>query len=365
VALDPKNAEYHELLGVYLMLQLQNAPAAIPYYQQAAALNPHVARYWLNLEGAYEVANAKDGQERALERAVEVDPTTPEVAWEAANFYVVRGEREAALREFKTVLQTDEYTSATLELCWRATHDVDAIEKILPSIPDKRLSFMQFLLAQNEPAGAETVWSHLVALKQPFDSRLGLFYVNYWLSKHDVQRAQQAWKELTSLDRLLQPYLPSPDNLIVNSSFEEDILNSGFDWQYSPTSGISMSLDSTEFHGGNRSLLLEFDGGAIADAGLQQLIPVEPNASYDFSAYTKTEEIQSANGPHFAINDAYTGAPFLLTDELFGTSVWRRMQVSFKTGPDTRLAALKIVRIPGQTRIKGKLWIDDLSLVQK
>jgi hypothetical protein len=364
-ALDPGDAEYQADLGSSMMLVAQDPWAAISRYRQAVSLNPHVARYWLNLASAFQVTGAQDEQRKALEHAIDADPTTPDVAWEAAVFFVVRGEREAALREFRAVMQTDDYTDVALALCWRAIGDPDAIEEILPPDPAKRLAFVKLLLEQKEPAAAEKIWSHLIALGLPLDPKRALFYVNYWILGHDVQRAQESWKELATVDTAFRRYLSDPDNLVVNSGFEEKILNGGFDWQYVSIPTVSVSLDSTEFHGGNRSLSFEFDGGAVADAGFQQLIPVDPSANYDFRAYAKTEEINTANGPYFVLNDAYAGTNLLVTDELVGTNVWRQIKGSFKTGPVTKLVVLKIVRIPGETRIKGKLWIDDVTLSRK
>jgi len=365
VALDPENAEYQARLGNNMMLTAQDPWAAISHYRQAVALNPHIARYWLNLASAFQVTGAQEEQRKALQRAINADPTTPDVAWEAANFFVVRGEREAALREFRAVMQTDDYSDIALGLCWRATGDPDAIEKILPPDPAKHLAFVKLLLEQKESAAAEKIWHHLVALGQPFDPKQALFYVNHWMLEHDVQRAQESWRELASVDTSLRRSLSDPDNLVVNSGFEDEMLNGGFDWQYVSIPSVSVSLDSTEFHGGNRSLSFAFEGGAVADAGFQQLIPVDPSTSYDFSAYAKTEEIDTANGPRFALSDAYAGTSLLVTDELVGTNVWRQIKGTFKTGPGTKLAALKIIRTPGETRVKGKLWIDDVTLSRK
>jgi hypothetical protein len=63
--------------------------------------------------------------------------------------------------------------------------------------------------------------------------------------------------------------------------------------------------------------------------------------------------------------DAYTNASYVLTDDLLGTNPWRVQHTQFQTGQNTNLVLLKIVRQPGVPLIRGKLWIDDLKLVEK
>src|ERR1700689_2883817 len=105
--LDPSNADYRNHLGRYYALVARDPGAAIEPYRAAVQLNPHAARYWFDLASAYQVLGDTSNQTWALERAIEADPTTPDVAWEAANFYLVQGDDQKALREFRVVLQNE------------------------------------------------------------------------------------------------------------------------------------------------------------------------------------------------------------------------------------------------------------------
>src|SRR5215472_13464853 len=51
----PGNADYRYRLGRYYELIARDEPAAINQFKIAATLNPHQARYWLDLANAYEV----------------------------------------------------------------------------------------------------------------------------------------------------------------------------------------------------------------------------------------------------------------------------------------------------------------------
>ena len=365
--LEPSNAEYRELLGRNLALSGASLDEAISDYRTALHLDPYEARYWLDLAGAYQVAGRTSEQEESVEHAVEADPTTPHVAWEAANFFLVQGDQERALRNFRVVLANDpEAVDSALQLCWRATGDANQIlDRALPRRPDLYFSFLSLLISKQEVAAAENVWNHLIALNQEFSTKLAFPYFRFLIAKQEVAAAQTAWQQLAGVNRSLQPYLPSRANLIVNGGFEENVLNGGFDWWYESNPHAALAIDTSEFYSGTRSLSVTFDGLNPGDAGILQFIVVKPHTDYEFSAESRTEDIESASGPRFAIVDAYTNASYVLTDDLLGTNPWRAQHARFQTGPNTNLVLLKIVRQPGVPLIRGKLWIDNLRLAEK
>ena len=155
---------------------------------------------------------------------MEADPTTPHVAWEAANFFLVQGDQERALRNFRVVLANDpEAVDSALHLCWRATGDANRIlDQALPRRPDLYLSFLRLLISKQEVTAAENVWNHLIALNQEFSTKLAFPYFRFLIAKQEVAAAQTAWQQLAVLDPSLQPYLPSRENLVVNGGFEEN-----------------------------------------------------------------------------------------------------------------------------------------------
>ena len=367
ILLEASNAEYRELLGRNLALSGVSLDKAISDYRAAIHLDPYEARYWLDLAGAYEVEGRSSEQGESVEHAVEADPTTPHVSWEAANFFLVQGDRERALRYFRVVLANDpEAVDSALQLCWRATGDANQIlDQALPQRPDLYLSFLRLLISKQEVAAAENVWNHLIALRQEFSTKLAFPYFRLLIAKQEVAAAQTAWQQLAGVDHSLQPYLPSGENLIVNGGFEENVLNGGFDWWYESNPHAALAIDTSEFYAGTRSLSVTFDGLNPADAGILQFVVVKPNTGYEFSAQSRTEDIQSASGPRFSIVDAYTNASYVLTDDLLDTNPWHEQHARFQTGPSTNLVLLRIVRQPGVPLIRGKLWIDDLRLVEK
>ena len=122
VKLQPGNADYHYRLGRYYSLVSQSPEQASQAYLSAIKLNPNSARYWLELAGTYQWMGKSEAQKDAVDHAVATEPTTPQVAWEAANYYVVQGDSDRALKEFAVVLANDPYLPpAALQFCWRSS----------------------------------------------------------------------------------------------------------------------------------------------------------------------------------------------------------------------------------------------------
>jgi hypothetical protein len=224
---------------------------------------------------------------------------------------------------------------------------------------------LRLLIDKQQTAAAKNVWNRLMGLNQAFSTKLTFPYFRFLITQQEVAAAQTAWQQLAALDRSIQPYLPSRENLVVNGGFEENVLNGGFDWWYKSNPYAALAIDTSEFHSGTRSLSVTFDGRNPGGAGIFQFIPVKPNTDYEFSAEYRTEDIESASGPRFAIVDAHTDASYVLTDDFLFTNPWRLEQARFRTGPNTNLVLLTIVRQPAAPLIRGKLWIDDLRLAEK
>jgi tetratricopeptide (TPR) repeat protein len=362
-ALDPWDAGYRDRLGSYFIFSEQRPDLAIPQYESAVILNPHAAEYWLDLASAYASTGAGDRQEQALERALEVDPNTPLVSREVANAFLVRGDLQKAFKIYRYLLQNDPWQiEPTLQICWHATHNIETMSAVLPPTPNVYFAFLKLLIDEGNTEAAEGIWSRLVALQQPLDPQLVRPYLEYLIAQHNVDHAQAAWNDLARIDPSFRPHRTSAANLVVNGGFEERLVNMGFDWRFENHPHVTLALNEERFHGGSRSLSITFDGEAVVDTGLSQFIAVDPNTRYSFSAYVSTEDIFAAHGPQFVISDAYTKNPLLLTEELFGTTAWKKVSGAFTTGPSTDLVLLKIMRVADAGRITGRAWVDDIVL---
>ena len=363
VHLSPGNADYRHRLGRYLEFVVGDSQSAIDSLRAATAINPHDARYWFDLAGAYQVTGDVADQRSALEHALQAEPTAPDVAWEAANFFLVDGDIDRALRELHVVVENDnELVDAALRTSWRVRPDADALlNEVVPARIDSLLAFLHLLMSKQETEGTIKTWNRIAQVRQPFENRHLFGYVTYLVGEHRPDAAMTAWEQTADLLGL-SAYLPTEDNLVINGDFSLDILNGGFDWTYVNRTGVRPFLDPSDFRQGRRSLSLTFEGPGINDAGIQQLIPVHGSTTYDFSAYYKSAEFQGAGGPQIVLRDAYTQAPLYASDSLTDADFWKEVH-SLVTIPDsTTLVRLAIERYPAGSPIRGRLWLDDFEL---
>ena len=328
------------------------------------ALNPRTARYWLDLAAAdYELGKREDAQV-ALASALSVAPHTPSVAWEAANEYVSLNDLSPSLNAFRLAMTGDpSLQPAALEYCWRLHPDADdLLRNVVPNDPEAIARFLELLTSREEGVAATKAWDKLVELKQPVERKYVFGYAQYLINKHDFTKLGEVWSQSAQLADLAG-YQPSSENLVVNGNFEFAILNAGLDWRYEKSSDVTLTLDPDQSQSGGRSLKLNFDSQGMQDVGIRQFIPVQPSTHYVFSGKFRSEKLQGAGGPEFAIEDFVTGVTYFSSEYLKSDDFWSRTQGEFVTGPETQLLVLRLVRVPAGNAIRGKLWIDEVRLV--
>src|SRR5258708_25351889 len=147
------NADDRHRLASYFAFVAADPQSAIESLRSAVALNPHDARYWFDLAAAYQVTGDIDGQRVALDRALQAEPTAPGVAWEAANFFLIDGDIDRALREFRVVIENDiSLADPALRACWRVRPDTDALLRhVVPARPESLFSFLSFFCRHQSP----------------------------------------------------------------------------------------------------------------------------------------------------------------------------------------------------------------------
>jgi hypothetical protein len=361
--LRPGDSDYQSQLGEYFLLAQPSADEAVTHFLASVRLNPNQARAWFGMAEAYQMSGDREHRRFALEQATVADPTTPEFSWQVANLDVADGDFSNALPQLKKVMQYDlALTPSAIRLSWRIMPDMDSLlGDAVPISAPVYAQFLEFLISQRESDALAKLWTQMVRAGLPIERRHVFEYVQYLVLNHQPLEAASAWSQAGPLAQL-QSYQPAPANLVVNGDFSSDVLNGGFDWLCQQSKDVRFALDPTQSHGGHRSLLVDFDSRGLSESGLRQFIAVNPNTSYDFSAYFKTEDLRGAGGPQIAIQDAYNPAPYFASSDLSEVSYWKQVSGSFTTGPTTQLLVLHLQRSPGGSPIRGKLWIDDIRL---
>jgi tetratricopeptide (TPR) repeat protein len=362
IRLDPGSAEHRYLLGIHQLRQ-QSPSSAVSWLQSAARLNPHSAKIWVDLAAAEQLLGDSANETAAINRALAVDPRSPEVAWQAANLFLAQGSVDDAMKQFHTVLENDPpLTWPALTTAWKIRPDVDSLlDGVVP--PAANAAFLQFLLSKNETTVAAKVWDKMFSQEQSVPRNDLLGYERYLFAHHEVSQASRVWQQAAKLSDLAA-YQPSPENLLVNGDFSLQILDGGFDWIHQPVQGVFIALDPRETHSGSRSIRITLDGEGFADAGISQLVAVQPDTRYEFSAFYKAKDMDGAGDMQFAVYDSYRATPLLMSEGLKNADFWKSVTGSFVTPAETQLVRLQLVRVPAGRPIRGKLWIDGLRLVQ-
>jgi tetratricopeptide (TPR) repeat protein len=366
IRLVPSDADFYASLGAELFASNKDYDRVEDNFLNAVGLNPNQAWYWLELASVYRVTGNKEKESDAVQAALLAQPSDPEVAEEAAGFFIGRGDVNRAMSLFQRALALNPDAAArVLPLCWRQTQDVNLIlANVIPGNPQLQLQFLSLLTEAKDTAAARQVWQHLLNSHEAFQPQLSFFYFDYLLKEHDAAGFDRAWHDLASVAPDLRAYLPN-ENLIVNGGFEQPLLNAGFDWRHRPADHIAAGIDGTVAHSGGHSLALSYDGNPADDAGWKQFVPVHANAEYEFSAWIKSDNVISSSGPRIAIVDGYSGANLFLSDDVLDTHPWQEMKGVFRVPAETESIAVKVIRSPADTRIRGRVWIDDLRLVKR
>lgn len=362
--IQPMNASHHQALGsVYLHLDHQRAAAEL---ERSVEINPHSAEAWLRLADAYSVLGYSDKQRNAILAALKAAPRDTSAQWQAANLFVAEGDLANGMRLMRQAVGSDANRApAAMQIAYRLSDgNIVQVMSALPASASIQLQLMRWLVDRGHASDADIVWTEIMKSGQQFPSRDALFYVDSLLDRREVARACRAWKELASRDKEVARR-EEPGNVITNGDFEDNLLNSAFDWRYTPSAGVTVTIDTTTFHGGTRALSLQLDSGSLQDSGVYQLIPVEPDSQYSLQAFVRGEEIESANGTRIVVVDAYSNEVMLITDEAMGSFPWRETTGQFTTGHDSKLVRAGIGRSPAEGRIRGRLWVDDVKIERR
>jgi tetratricopeptide (TPR) repeat protein len=365
LTLAPGNAEYHHRYASYLFFAQQDREQAIKHYHRATELNPRLTTAWLERALAHHALNQTSQQNLALERALAVDPRTPDVAWEAGQQHLANGQTDAALRQFRAVIEHDPESGAqALDLSWKATRDAGVmLAHGVPATVAGRLKFLDYLVEQNERESAALVWTEIEKLNQRFLAGLALPYVELLLASEpvDAAAAVAVWKVLEKMDPNFPAFAGSSS--VVNAGFEYASTNAGLDWRSRPIGGVRSAIDVNQAHSGSRSLGLVLDGTPIDEVGVFQYLSLRPNTHYELSAHVMEASLAGVGGLRFQITDARSRRPFLTSSQLPEAESWQRVSASFHTPKDAGLAVLKIIRTPAGQPLRGRFWIDDVNLV--
>ncbi len=370
VRLEPDNSAYWHRLGQWEELSFAegNVARALENYRRATELNRFESRYWLDLANLLELTGDHAQAESAVTEAFLVDPHTPRTLWRAGNFWLRTAEPRRAFPYFKQALLAEpSLAPALIQTCHNAIGDSEVLlREVIPPRAGYLIHYLRILVRDRQTTATAPVWRGLIALGGGFEAAQALFYVSHLLEVGQVDEARQAWDDLQRL-RLIST-AASGEELLYNSDLRRPILNGGFDWRAGDVPSVMVTLDPGS---GSEApaVVIRFSGEDNLDYHhFYQLVPVEPNQRYRFSAWVATEGITTESGPRLEVFDPYDRQlPPARSLTLVGTAERQQLAVEFTTGPHTRLVRAGIARLPSQRfsgQVRGTVQASEFSLRQ-
>jgi hypothetical protein len=421
--LDPLNPELHYQMGMLNLTKLEDASAALIELRRAVELNPRPARYWLAIGRLCFLLGDQGCATQAFERAVREAPMQPSLEWQAVSYYAVTGDDGRMFAHARRLLELNPDSAYDLfALMWRSSVESNPFTEgaqetksgdyrsggSVPSAPSAvkgfalwaevvsrsskaavKCAYLGFLAEKNEFNLAAQYWketalslatanSEIVTRQEPAtrNSQLAFSSVKPYLQRlmwaQRYSEAVTVWQDMLRLG-LVQSgnWKPEAGNLVFNGSFEQPILNAGFDWQTRELQYVALDLaDSNVERGiesGRRALRINFAVAHNAnDEPLFQLVPVAANQQYQLTARVRSEGITSDSGPRLRVQDSQCPSCLdVATETTVGTTDWHQVALTFVTSPATHVVCISVWRPRSRVfpmDITGRFWLDNVSL---
>jgi tetratricopeptide (TPR) repeat protein len=345
-----------------------NIPEAIAAYRKAVTVDPRSPHYWSDLATAYDVAGDNARAQDAYAHAKSVAPVSAEVAFSYGNFLMRNGNYPEAYKELRQAVRSDpKLLPLAISRTWRALENVDQLNQMLPATSDAYLQAVDFFASNHQMEPALMEWGHLMALGQSVSLARTFSFLDELISEDRAEDARRVWGEARTAAGM--PAEAAGRSLIWNGDFKQDFANGGLGWRWSPVRGATIDFDSQPGPDGSRALRLDFTGGSNVNlGGPWQFVPVQPQTTYHFHAYMRTEDITTESGLRFSIIDPnHPNAVNVLTENLTGTHAWNPVEADVTTGAKTHFLLVQLFRPPSRlfdNQLSGTVWIAGVSLVQ-
>ena len=193
VRLSPGNADYRHRLGRYYAFVASDSPSAIESFDQPSLsihMMPAIGSIWPPHTGNRRCRRTTSSAEPCVKGRTH----RPNVAWEAANFFLIDGDIDRALREFRVVIENDN-NFATLP--WRRVGGCVPMRTPFSKRGARPHRFPDFLFnplttssKPRPPSRPGTGSPNYIKSSRP----IFVQYVRYLISVHRPEAAMAAWE---------------------------------------------------------------------------------------------------------------------------------------------------------------------------
>lgn len=366
---DSGNDTYPYLLGrLYLTdIRKPEPDKAIAQYSRSIALNPLQAGAWTELSRALQMSGRTGDAERALERAVKLNPGNPGLMWDAGTFWLTNRKVEKAFAAFRSYLLLEpDYQAMVYDLSWKVLPDnAYLLRNLVPENYDHRSKYLAYLMSTKRADEAQEVWKTLdqgSLRKEDF-----LSYVNFLINNGLYERAEAVWKEISG--KIEGMAKDEGGFMVWNYGFENEVLNGGFDWRIRETEGVNVFIDDSVHMTGRRSLGVLFDGKHNPDVAFAgQVVRVTPGASYLLRGGIRTDALTTANGVFLQVTGHNCTGLDKRSEIVTGTSFWKEVQLEFEAPSSCGAVVVGARRERSSkldNKVEGTAWIDGITLRQQ
>lgn len=368
---DRKNPSYHYLLGRYHHLNLENPDInkAVVSYKNSLSLSPLQPVAWIDLSKAHQTLGQTGEAEQALERAVRLSPNNPELMWEAGTFWLINNMTDKALEVLKKyILIQPDRQRTVYDLCHKLKlRNSYILENLIPDSYIFQSEYLRYLIGVKKTEESQEVWKRME--KENLDQDMFITYVNFLISNSLYENAYAVWKEMTDRREDLKNAEGEKGSLLWNYSFEQEVLNGGFDWRISEAEGVDVFIDDSIHMTGSRSLGVNFDGKHNPDIAIaQQIVRLAPGGRYTLKAYIRTESLSTTNGIYINMQGHNCSGLNRSSEVATGSNFWKEVSIDFEAPVECRAAAVKLRRDRSaklDNKIEGSAWIDGITLKQQ
>lgn len=378
IALDPNNGELWWIRGRirHYAMPPGDLQLARRDYQRAVDLNPRLGQAWMDLADCLQRLGDFAGAERSLQRAVAVWAYSPGIHWQAGNLYLLQGRLEPMYKHFRTAVDYDiSKLEIALQVSMRADPDhARAFKELVPDSFQANLRALDFYVQRGDLDPAAQAWERLLRNPVPRGFSLtasnSFAYIDALLGNGRVAEAQRTWLQalrIQSGSRFGETYQQNPSmNLVHNGSFEEEILDGGFDWRLKAGDGASIRIDPGDGADKNKSLNVTFNEANVDFDHFYQIVPVPSAGRYRLEYRLKTEGLTTDQKPYLQIETFPRSQDAILRTALFpADSPWTQHAFSFELPAGTALVKLVLRRLPSarfDNSIRGSLGLDDVAI---
>lgn len=342
----------------------ENLAQSLRDTEQAVKLAPYDYRWWVELGRAYEQLEQPEKAETAYLRAVELAPSYTYPHWQLGNFYLRQNRTDVAFAELqKAAVDNDIYRQQVLSIAWEFyEQDVAKIEELAGDSPAAKVGLARFFALKGRSGESLRVWNTVSAEDKEKNDSIARLVARVLYNNLNLRSAVEFVNQIG-----IEP--DAKAETVQNSGFEgkiDDIENVYFGWKIGKTEKVTVKIDPSRRHSGERSLRVAFNNFILPQLSeITQAIATEAGKNYRLTFWVKTDELKSAGPPTLEVVDVKTNAP-LASSKPFptGTNDWQEFAVDFTAPEDAEGIFIRTARsfCGDSCPIIGTIWYDDFEL---